>query len=346
MKAGVFYKEGDIRFDDFADPVCGDDDVIIKVKAAGICGSDPPRILNLWKYPRPQVPGHEFAGTIAEVGKNVKNFKLDDAVVAQPLIPCRKCENCEEGHFSMCNDMQMLGADLPGGFAQYVRVPATNIQHIECENLEEAALIEPCAVALYGVLGIRPEIGDTVAILGCGTIGQLVLQWFRLAGVHRIIAVDISKKKLEEAKALGADICINGMEQDTVEAVLEATHGKGVDIAMETAGSKITQEQCLLVTKKRGRIGYLGIARSDILLKEKSFESIFRHELTLRGFWNSYGRPFPGPAWVKSIRALEDGKIQFKPLISHRFPLEKVSDAFQMIKERKEEYNKILFVMD
>lgn len=86
MKAGVFYKEGDIRFDDFADPVCGDDDVIIKVKACGICGSDPPRILNFWKYPRPQVPGHEFAGTIAEVGKNVKNFKLDDTVAAQPLI--------------------------------------------------------------------------------------------------------------------------------------------------------------------------------------------------------------------------------------------------------------------
>lgn len=346
MKAGIFYEEGDIRYDDYPDPQCGDNDIIVKVKACGVCGSDPPRILHLWKYPRPAVPGHEFAGTVAEAGKNVKRFKVGDNVAVQPLIPCETCEHCRTGHYSMCDNIQMLGADRPGGFAEYVRVPETNAQPLGDVNLVEAALLEPCAVSLYGVLGIGPKIGDVVAILGCGTIGQLALQWFRMAGIHRIIAVDISPTKLAEAKALGADICINGMEQDTVKAVLEATHGQGVDVAMETAGSKITQEQCLLVAKKRGRVGYLGIARSDVLLKEKSFENIFRHELTLRGFWNSYSAPFPGAAWMKSIEAFQDGKIKFAPLISHRFPLSKVADAFQMIKERKEEYNKILFVME
>ena len=115
---------------------------------------------------------------------------------------------------------------------------------------------------------------------------------------------------------------------------------------METAGSKITQEQCLLVAKKRGKVGFLGIARSDILLKEKSFESIFRHELTLRGFWNSYAAPFPGPAWMKSIEAFQDGTIDFKPFISHKFSLCDVTTVFDMIRDRKEEYNKILFVME
>ena len=346
MKAGVFYKEGDIRYDDYPDPICGDDDIIVKVKACGVCGSDPPRILNLWKYPRPAVPGHEFAGEVVEVGKRAERFKVGDRVAVQPLIPCGKCEPCRSGHYSMCDDIRMIGADLPGGFAEYARVPWTNAQPLGDVDLEEAALLEPCAVALYGVLGIAPRLGDTVAILGCGTIGQLALQWLRMAGVRRIIAVDISPTKLKEAKALGADLCINGMEQDAVEAVLEATHGQGADIAMETAGSKITQEQCLLVTKKRGKVGYLGIARSDILLKEKSFESIFRHELTLRGFWNSYSAPFPGDAWMKSIEAFQDGKIKLAPLISHCFPLPKVAAAFKMIKERREEYNKILFVMD
>lgn len=346
MKAGVIYNTGDIRYDDFPDPTCGADDIIVRVAACGICGSDSPRILSGWKYPLPGVPGHEFSGTVVEIGKNVKKFHVGENVAVQPFIPCNVCDNCRAGYVSMCDGAQMIGADMPGGYAEYCRVPATNAVVIGDVNLIEAALLEPCAVSLYGVLGIQPVLGDTVAVLGCGTIGQLALTWFRMAGVRRIIAVDISSTKLAEARALGADECVNGMEQDTVEAILELTHGKGVDIAMETAGSKITQEQCLLVAKKRGKVGFLGIARSDILLKEKSFESIFRHELTLRGFWNSYAAPFPGPAWMKSIAAFQDGTIDFKPFISHKFPLSKVSNVFDMIKNRKEEYNKILFVME
>jgi len=345
MKAAVLYQTGDIRYDDFPDPQCGPQDVIIKVAACGICGSDSPRILNQWKYPLPGVPGHEFAGTIAETGAQVKQFKIGDKVVAQPLIPCGVCENCRAGHISVCDHITMLGADIPGAYAEYVRVPASNVTALGSVDLIHAALLEPCAVALYGVLGIAPTMGDTVAILGCGTIGQLVLQWFKICGVRRVIAVDISEKKLAEAKALGADYCVNGMKSDTVQEILAITNGSGVDIAMETAGSKITQEQCLLAVKKRGKIGYLGIARSDILLKEKSFESIFRHELTLKGFWNSYAAPFPGPAWTKSIEAFQDGKIKFAPLISHRIPLKKVTEAFAMIKRKDEEYNKILFTM-
>lgn len=346
MKAGVLYGVGDIRYDDFPDPVCGDDDVIVKVSACGICGSDPPRILGQWKYALPAVPGHEFAGTIAETGKHVKHFHDGQSVVVQPLIPCGHCESCGAGHYSVCDTIQMLGADRPGGFSEYVRVPASNVSALDSGvNIVEAALLEPCAVSLYGVLGIAPTVGDTVAIMGCGTIGQLVLQWMRLCGVRRIIAVDISEKKLAEAKALGADDCVNGKETDAVEAVLELTHGRGVDIAMETAGSKITQEQCLLIARKRGKVGFLGIARSDILLKEKSFESIFRHELTLKGFWNSYSAPFPGAAWKKSIEAFCDGRIKFKPLISHRYPLAEVADAFRMIGARKEEYNKVLLLV-
>ena len=345
MKAGVIYGTGDIRYDDFPDPSCGATDLIIKVAACGICGSDAPRILQQWKYPLPQVPGHEFVGTIAEMGKQVHGFQIGQKVVIQPFIPCGTCENCREGHISMCNHAQMLGADLPGGYAEYCRVPMKNVRALGDVSLEEAALLEPCAVALYGVLGIAPKIGETVAIMGCGTIGQLALQWLRLAGVGNIIAVDISAKKLTEAQALGADICVHAKTQDSVQGVLEATHGMGVDIALETAGSKITQEQCLRVTKKRGRIGFMGIARSDILLPEKSFENIFRHELTLKGFWNSYSAPFPGEAWLKSMEALATGKIQLKSFISHRFPLSKVREVFQMIQERREAYNKILFVM-
>lgn len=344
MKAAVIYKTGDIHYTDITDPICGAGDVIVKVSACGICGSDSPRILTDWKYPVPGIPGHEFSGTIVELGKEVKGFMTGDAVVAQPLIPCRECSNCKAGHFSVCDHITMIGADIHGGYAEYVRVPATNILKADGIAPEEAAMIEPCAVALYGVLGITPKLGDTVAVLGMGTIGQLVLQWFKLHGVQTVIAVDISEKKLAESKALGADYCLNAKTTDIVQEILELTGGAGVDIAMETAGSKITQEQCLLVTKKKGKVGYLGIARSDILLKEKSFESIFRHELTLKGFWNSYTAPFPGAAWEKSIAYLRQDKIELKSLISHRFALKDVEKAFAMIQARKEEYNKILLI--
>lgn len=346
MKAAVIYGTGDIRYADIEDPKCGAEDVIIQVSACGICGSDSPRILKDWKYPVPGVPGHEFAGKIVEVGKNIQGFSLGEAVVGQPLIPCKQCLHCKSGFYSVCDDITMIGADIPGGYAEYVKVPASNVLKVGDINLQQAALIEPCAVALYGVLGIEPKMGDTVAILGMGTIGQLVLQWCKIYGVRRVIAVDISEKKLAEAKALGADYCINGLKSDVVKEILELTNGLGADIAMETAGSKITQEQCLLVTKKRGKVGYLGIARTDILLKEKSFESIFRHELTLKGFWNSYAAPFPGAAWEKSINYIQDNRIELEKLISHRFPLKDVKDVFTMIQNRSEEYNKILLVVE
>ena len=172
MKAGVIYNTGDIRYDDFPDPTCGADDIIVRVAACGICGSDSPRILSGWKYPLPGVPGHEFSGTVVEIGKNVKKFHVGENVAVQPFIPCNVCDNCRAGYVSMCDGAQMIGADMPGGYAEYCRVPATNAVVIGDVNLIEAALLEPCAVSLYGVLGIQPVLGDTVAVLGCGTIGQ------------------------------------------------------------------------------------------------------------------------------------------------------------------------------
>ncbi|MFO7151857.1 MAG: galactitol-1-phosphate 5-dehydrogenase [Bacillota bacterium] len=344
MKAGVLFGVNDIRYVDFPDPVCGEDDVIVNVKACGVCGSDPPRILRNWKYPLPAIPGHEFSGVIVEKGRKVENVEVGDRVVVIPFIPCRKCDNCLRGNFSLCDHYDMLGANLYGGFAEYVRVPSTNVLNIGDLDFESAAMIEPLAVALHGVYGIRPAIGDTVAIMGSGTLGQLVIQWLKICGVKDIIAVDISEKKLSEAKILGATICINAKEKNPVEEILKLTSNKGVDIAFECAGSTITQEQCLLVTRKKGKIAYLGIAYSDIHLSEKAFESIFRKELTLKGFWNSYTAPFPGEEWYSSIAYLKNKSINIESMISHRFELSRIKEAFDMIGGKKEEYNKIMII--
>jgi L-iditol 2-dehydrogenase len=238
----------------------------------------------------------------------------------------------------------MLGAQSFGGFAEYANVKAANVLKIGDIDYEEAAMIEPLAVALHGVLNIKPQLGDVVAVLGAGTIGQLTIQWLKVTGVEKVIAVDISDKKISEAISLGADIGINALKENPVDKILELTNGLGVDICIESAGSKITQEQCLLVTKKKGKIGFQGIGHAGIELSEKAFEGIFRKELTLQGFWNSYSAPFPGQEWVKSIEYVKQNKIKLKELISHRFSLEDTAKAFEMIKERKEEYNKIMIV--
>lgn len=346
MKAAVLHSVGDIRYENIEIKPYGDDEVKIKVKAAGICGSDPPRALKKWKYPVPAILGHEFSGYIVEVGKNVKGFEVGDRVVAVPLEPCHQCEYCKKGQFSLCESYDMLGATSFGGFAEYVNVKATNVLKIDDIDYEEAAMIEPLAVALHGVLNINPQLGDTVAVLGAGTIGQLTIQWLKVSGVEKIIAVDISDKKISEAMSLGADIGINALKENPVEKIMELTNGFGVDICIECAGSKITQEQCLLVTKKKGKIGYQGIGHAGIELSEAAFEGIFRKELNIQGFWNSYSAPFPGQEWFKSIEYVKQKKIKLKQLISHRFSLEDTAKAFEMIGARKEEYNKIMIVQD
>jgi L-iditol 2-dehydrogenase len=344
MKAGVLYKTGDIQYADFKDPVCDDDSVIVKVKACGVCGSDPPRILKHWKYPVPAIAGHEFSGVICEKGKNVKGFEINESVTAAPFIPCNKCHYCKSGVYSMCDNYGMIGAKTYGAFAEYVKVPAGNLVKIFDMDFEEGAMIEPLAVASHAVLGIDPQLGDIVAVMGAGIIGQLTINWLRIAGVTNIIAVDISDKKLEISKKLGAKYCINPLKSDLEKSIMDITGNSGVDISMECAGSKVTEEQCLLITRKKGKVAYIGIAHSDVLLKEKAFEGIFRKELTLKGFFNSYSAPFPGKEWAMSVDYVRSGKIELKSLVSHRFRLSEIKEAFNMIAEKKEEYNKILIM--
>jgi L-iditol 2-dehydrogenase len=237
----------------------------------------------------------------------------------------------------------MIGSHHYGGFEEYVAVPEENVINIgEILSFEEAAMIEPLAVAAHGVMGLEPKIGDTVAVFGLGTIGILTVQWLRLTGVKKIIGIDIDPNKLAEAKKYGVTDTINSLEEPLEERIVELTNEMGVDIAIECAGSKITEEQCLLITKKGGKIGYQGIAYSDVLLHQRAFENIFRREYTIQGFWNSYSAPFPGKEWLHSATFIEQGKIQLKDLISHRFELEDIQKAFDLTVNREESYNKVM----
>ena len=163
-----------------------------------------------------------------------------------------------------------------------------------------------------------------------------------MTGVKKIIGIDIDPNKLEESKKYGVTDIINPLEEDLESLIFEITKGLGVDIALECAGSKVTEEQCLLVVRKGGKIGYQGIAYSDVLLRQRAFENIFRREYTLKGFWNSYSAPFPGKEWLHSVDFIESGQIQLKSMISHRFNLDDIQKAFNLTVNREESYNKVM----
>ena len=344
MKASVMYEHAKFAYRELEKVPCNANEVKIKVFACGICGSDIHKMQSSWKYGYPAVIGHEFSGQIIEIGKDVTNYKVGDRVVAAPFIPCRKCHYCEQGEYSMCDDYTMVGSHRYGGFSEEVVVPVENLVPIGDLNYEEAAFVEPLAVVMHGVMGIDVQLGDSVVVLGAGTIGLLVMQAAKAAGATKVIVVDIDDKKLELATKLGANYTINSLKENLEEKVAEITNGLGVDISLECAGSPITQEQALLLTRKNGKVGYLGIAYKDVLLREKAFESIFRRQLTLKGFWNSYSAPFPGKEWQNAVALLSNGSVNVKELISHRFSLEEVGAAFDMILGRKETFNKVLII--
>ncbi|VDG22604.1 galactitol-1-phosphate 5-dehydrogenase [Lactiplantibacillus mudanjiangensis] len=320
-----------------------EDQVQVQVMAAGTCGSDSHKMKSGWKYGFPSIMGHEFAGKVVKVGANVKDVILNERVAIAPFMPCYHCYYCKVGMFQMCENYSMLGQQEPGGFEQYVNVPAANVLDIGRMSYEEGALIEPMAVAAHAVFGIHAKIGDSVAVFGLGTVGDLVVRLLKTAGVKDIIGIDIDDEKLKKGIEEGCTHVINSAKVDLVTEIDRITNSRGVDISMECAGSKITEEQTMLVTARRGKIGYVGIAYADVTLHQQAFESIFRHELTVKGFWNSYSAPFPGKEWTTSIDFVNSGKIKIDDLITHKFTLDQMQEAFDMITTRSESYNKVMF---
>ncbi|MBK1813646.1 galactitol-1-phosphate 5-dehydrogenase [Clostridium sp. YIM B02505] len=342
MKAAVIHGIGDIRFEMIDIPKIGENDVLVKVKYAGICGSDLPRAMVSGARKYPLVLGHEFCGEIAEIGTAVNGFKVGDRVAVAPLIPCGQCEYCKAGNYGLCEDYNIIGTGSDGAFAEYTKVPKEHILKISDElDFETAAGIEPATIGYHGLEKAEIKPGDTVVVMGCGPIGQFTIQWAKIFGASKIIAVDIFAEKLELSKQLGADITVNSKECDAVQTILELTKG-GADVVAETAGSKFTQEQAILVAKKKGRIVFLGISHSDLPLKENGIEKVLRGEIKIQGSWNSYTSPYPGKAWHATIDFMAKGQIQFKPMISHKIGVEEVGQYLSDMANRKIYFNKVL----
>lgn len=343
MMASILYGPKDIRYEEVNIPKLEKNEVLIKVAYAGICGSDLSRSNNengARLYPI--ILGHEFSGVVAEVGTSVKNIKIGDRVVVAPLIPDPESIYTKEGIQGLSDNYTIIGTGCNGAFAEYVKVPEEHTIILPNEiDLETAAGIEPAAIAYHAFRQSHMQVGDTVAILGCGSIGQFAIQCAKIFGASKIIAVDIFEDKLSLAKELGATHTINSKKENLEERIKELTT-YGVNVAIETAGSAFTQTQSLLITRKRGNIVFVGITHTPLNLSESEAERILRSELTIRGSWNSYTSPYPGRAWQGTIDAMAKGEIVFKPMISHKINLKELGKYLVGMYNKSIPFNKVI----
>lgn len=351
MKALNLYGVEDIRYEEAEYPIVKNEtDVIIKVKAAGICGSDLSRYKKLGPYIKGMTFGHEFSGEIVEIGKNVKEVAVGDRVAACPTLVCQslgkeECYYCQKSEYARCTSLMVIGSKRPGSYAEFVSLPEKNVLVIPKKvDYESAAMIEPSSVVLHGYYRMDVKAGDSVVIVGCGNIGLLAIKWAKILGLSQIIAIDINNQALKAAQEAGATVLINSLETNAMEEVLKFTQGLGANYAIESAGSPITSAQVYSYVKKGGAIVFLGIPYGDIQIERFYFEKIVRNELTVLGSWNAVSAPFPGKEWQTTIDALDSGSLEVKSMISHRLNLSEGPTIFEEISHNREKhYGKIMF---
>lgn len=346
MKAIVMDKVKSLKYIDYPKPKPDDDEVLLKIMAVGVCGSDIPRMLIYGSHVLPIIPGHEFAGCVEQVGKDVIGWKVGDKASAAPLLPCYKCEMCKKGIYSLCENYKYYGSRNNGAYAQYLCVKAANLLRLDANTpYDWGATIDPAANAIHAFLRANGSKEDIVCVYGLGAIGLFAVQYAKYLGCEKIIAVDINDGKLEDAKKCGATKVINSSKTDPVKAIDEYTDGKGADLCLEMSGFPGAQAQSVLSAGKIGRIVYLGISHAGLELPAEAVDNIERYQLSIIGSWNSFSDPFPGFEWTEAAKLMDNKGFNPDLLISHRLPLKDLPEVFKRIdaKDKDFVYNKIMF---
>lgn len=330
MKALVLHGRKDLRYEDVEVPQIGEGEVLVKVMASGICGSDIPRVLGTAAHYYPIILGHEFSGEVAGIGSKVKNVCAGDRIAAAPLMPCMNCPDCARGYFSQCKNYSFIGSREMGSWAEYVKIPAANAVKLPDKvSYEQGAFFEPATVALHGLFTMGFDGGYDTAVIGMGTIGLLALQFAKILGAKRIFAFDVDSEKLALAKSLGADITLNTSDADFRNIIAEETHGRGFEMVVETAGVEFTEKLSLETAANKGHVMFIGTPSKNITLSPREFEHMNRKELTVGGSWMSYSSPFPGREWELAGNYFENGSIICDGLIDRVIPLAQGPEAFR-----------------
>ena len=304
------------------DPVANSGEVVVAVRASGICGSDVHGFVGATGRRRiGVVMGHEATGDVIEVGPDVAGARVGDRVVLRSILPCGVCDRCRHGQPNICLDRRGLGMHLEGANAERVVVPEALLVPLpDSLGYEEGSLVEPLAVAMHAVSITAFGARDDVVIVGAGPIGLLTLLAARLRGARTIIVTDRDAHRLDVARRLGADIAINVAEIDAVAAVMEATRGRGADAVLEAVGIGPTVAQSLAVARPGGQVTWVGNSAPEVPLP---MQELVTRELTVRGAYGYIDE------FVGAVEALAEGQIDAGSLIERVAPLEEGEDLFK-----------------
>lgn len=339
MKASVCYKKNDLRTEDLPTPEISDNEVLIKMLACGLCGTDIQKIRGD-SVTKPTVLGHEVVGQIVKKGKNINNYELGDRVITAIHVPCFTCHYCNKGHYTICEQFRTNNID-PGGFAEFIRIPELHLKHLThkvSDNVtdEEATLIEPIACCLHGLkqADIRPD--DSVLIMGAGTIGILHAQLAKIKGANKVIVSDMSEYKLQKALKVGCDYAINITEKDIISEVNQITNGQGVDVIVIAAGVSSLVSDAVNMVRRAGRIiVFSGFDKNKLVTLDAS--RFFKDEISIIGTYSVTPYEFP-----EALGLLEKRKLNTDEMITHVFPLDKLSEAIDLSTDPKQSVLKVI----
>jgi len=324
MRAAVFPRPGSCAVIEREPPTPAEHEVLVRVDACGICGTDAHIYRGQFPARFPLIAGHEFAGVVEHVGARVPFLRTGDRVTIDPNIHCGSCRPCRRGLVHLCNNLSAIGVNRDGGFASQCLVPARQCHKVPAKlSPEIAAMTEPVACCVHGIDQASIQSGDVVVLVGAGTIGLILLQLAILEGAAVTVVSELNPEKRKRAKKLGATVVIDPEAEDLEKTAREVTEGSGPDVVIECVGGCQTAQQAFDLAGEGGRVLLFGVASEEARISVSPYE-IYRKEISITG---SFTNPFTHD---RAIALLASGRIQVDDLISHRLSIEEVPKGIEL----------------
>jgi 2-desacetyl-2-hydroxyethyl bacteriochlorophyllide A dehydrogenase len=326
MKAVVVERPNEVRYREVEAPAVGVDDVLVESREAGLCRTDIEMMTGVFTDPRwvrfPVIPGHEWAGTVVEVGAEVESVHVGDRVVCEGFIACHRCRRCRSGETHWCERIEALGFTRPGGYAELVAVPERVVHRLpEHVSFDAGVLVEPASVVLRGLEKAHPQTGEAVGVIGVGTLGALAIALLRLHAPSRIVAYGVREEELELARRLGATEVVLVGEGAPAPAEL--------DLVVETAGAPVAVELATQLCRPGGRAVLLGIAGEGRTLTLPS-DLLVGKDMALIG-----SIAYPASTWSRVVGLITEGVLDLDPIVTHRFPMSDFEEAVRLMDDRQ-----------
>ena len=336
MRAKRLNGIGDLRVEDVELRDIKGDELLMKIEACGICGSDIPRAFKSGAHKMPITIGHEFSGTIIKAANDNDQEIVGKAAAVFPLIPCMECESCRSGHYAQCSHYDYLGSRCDGGFAEYCIIPSRwqlVFSESEQPSFEELCMVEPATVAQHAIRRGGVSGGKTVLIIGAGPIGMIAARWAKIFGARKVILSEINEEKIEFARERGFTVC-NAGNGELREVINEITQNRGVDVVIEGTGSSPGLNSAIEAARPFGTVVLMGNPGGDTTIRNAMHSQILRKELSLTGVWNSSYKDNPINEWEYTVEMIDNGVLKVDDLVTHKTDLNGLPDLMTGIYDR------------